>query len=85
MYNKHPLGNFGPRLVSIDRVEALFEHAKRVVCRSPVLTTTEQKILNCRECDIHGESLRPIELNPNLTYNTFVKSPVTSFYASGKT
>ena len=30
MYNKHSLGNFGPFVSIADRVEALFEHAKRV-------------------------------------------------------
>ena len=30
MYNKHSLGNWGPFVSIADRVEALFEHAKRV-------------------------------------------------------
>ena len=38
MYNKHSLGNFGPFVSIADRVEALFEHAKRVSLPEPCLT-----------------------------------------------
>ena len=38
MYNKHSLGNWGPFVSIADRVEALFEHAKRVSLPEPCLT-----------------------------------------------
>ena len=38
MYNKHSVGNFGPFVSIADRVEALFEHAKRVSLPEPCLT-----------------------------------------------
>ena len=38
MYNKHSLGNFGPFVSIANRVEALFEHAKRVSLPEPCLT-----------------------------------------------
>ena len=38
MYNKHSLGNWGPFVSIADRVEALFEHAKRVSLPDPCLT-----------------------------------------------
>ena len=38
MYNKHSVGNLGPFVSIADRVEALFEHAKRVSLPDPCLT-----------------------------------------------
>ena len=39
MYNKHSVGNLGPFVSIADRVEALFEHAKRVSLPEPCLTS----------------------------------------------
>ena len=38
MYNKHSVGNLRPFVSIADRVEALFEHAKRVSLPEPCLT-----------------------------------------------
>ena len=50
MYNKHSLGNFGPFVSIADRVEALFEHAKRVSLPEPCLTGGGTKGPKLREC-----------------------------------
>ena len=56
MYNKHSIGNWGPFVSIADRVEALFEHAKRVSLPEPCLTgggTKGPKLPN--ECLLYME------------------------------
>ena len=77
MYNKHSLGNWGPFVSIADRVEALFEHAKRVSLPEPCLTGGGTKRSQIAvNAFIHGGVLSdPIELNPNI-YQKNLASPV---------